>query len=162
MCYSSHQLPQFFDTVFVPGHCQKLFHHKNLHCYIIVHICSFGTQCFTACHRSFITWTYDKRCISGAYENASLLVLWQHERALSNKTFGSSSSPLLKVLLGAALALITWVSGPQDLDPAPFFPRNPQSLAIFMRDLNGTWKDLKHTEHTQSGDNAWWETLKLF
>lgn len=66
-----------------------------------------------------------------------------------------------KELLWAALTLITWVSGPQDLDPEPFFSVSP-SLTIFMRNLNGTWKKLRHTEHTQSGGNAWWQPLKLF
>lgn len=31
-----------------------------------------------------------------------------------------------------------------------------------MRDLNGAWKELKHTEDTQSGGNAWWQPLELF
>lgn len=66
-----------------------------------------------------------------------------------------------KELLWAALTLIIYVGGPQDLDPEPFFSVTP-SLAIFTRNLNGTWKELRHTEHTQCGGNAWWQPLKLF
>lgn len=68
-------------------------------------------------------------------ENVPLSVLSHHERALSNKTSGNSSSPLLKLVPGPALA----VGQPESVDhrihragfdPAFFFPIIPRLMQL--------------------------------
>lgn len=117
---------RFLTLFFVPRHYQKLFDRKNLYCYIIVHICSFWDTVSLHATYNFSHKHGAKDVFLGLKKMPpSWSFHSMREPFCLTKPFGTVAH---KELLWAALALITWLSGPQDIDPEPFFLVTPKVL----------------------------------
>lgn len=103
------------------------------------------------------------------HENVPLSVLSHHERALSNKTFGNSSSPLLKAVPGPALAMGTCISWPQDPQgcfwSCIFFLITPRLMQL----LGGAWmvparssSTLNVSDAVVMLDDSLWSYLRIW